>query len=211
MYLKRLIAKFNYRSYYQQQLDTMAYTARLTKQQLRQRRDATRDRSRDNTKGTVQYLVTYAYTNNNCLLCTSNITIFAAIPTMMTIDIGPIKYCLDCSGGSRIFCLGGLMGRGFFFWGGLMGVKRRRRGTGVAGPGLHKRGGKILPQFLNDLFFTRLPTKFLISAFPQKISSSISEKFLMTFFFFFSHRPFICFNLLLEKTLGGLNPSFKLS
>src|SRR6218665_1555104 len=50
----------------------MAYTARLTKQQLRQRRDATRDRSRDNTKGTVQYLVTYAYTNNNCLLCASN-------------------------------------------------------------------------------------------------------------------------------------------
>src|SRR6218665_592538 len=61
----------------------MAYTARLTKQQLRQRRDATRDRSRDNTKGTVQYLVTYAYTNN-CLLSTSNITISVAIPTPPT-------------------------------------------------------------------------------------------------------------------------------
>jgi len=59
----------------------MAYTARLTKQQLRQRRDATRDRSRDNTKGTVQYLVTYAYTNNNCLLCASNIIVSVAIPT----------------------------------------------------------------------------------------------------------------------------------
>src|SRR6218665_102541 len=98
-----MIAKFNYRSYYsfihsfilniyiaplqedyseaQQQLDTMAYTARLTKQQLRQRRDATRERSRDNTKGTVQYLVTYAYTNNNCLLCASNIIVSVAIPT----------------------------------------------------------------------------------------------------------------------------------
>src|SRR6218665_2316594 len=59
----------------------MAYTARLTKQQLRQRRDATRDRSRDNTKGTDQYLVTYAYTNNNCLLCASNIIVYVAIPT----------------------------------------------------------------------------------------------------------------------------------
>src|SRR6218665_3293946 len=62
----------------------MAYTARLTKQQLRQRRDATRDRSRDNTKGTVQYLVTYAYTNNNCLLCASNIIVSVAIPTILT-------------------------------------------------------------------------------------------------------------------------------
>src|SRR6218665_3906232 len=60
----------------------MAYTARLTKQQLRQRRDATRDRSRDNTKGTVHYLVTYAYTNNNCLLCASNIIVSVAIPTI---------------------------------------------------------------------------------------------------------------------------------
>src|SRR6218665_835766 len=59
----------------------MADTARLTKQQLRQRRDATRDRSRDNTKGTVQYLVTYAYTNN-CLLCASNINVSVAIPTL---------------------------------------------------------------------------------------------------------------------------------
>src|SRR6218665_1556929 len=40
-----------------------------------------RDRSRDNTKGTVQYLVTYAYTNNNCLLCASNIIVSVAIPT----------------------------------------------------------------------------------------------------------------------------------
>src|SRR6218665_1019980 len=58
----------------------MAYTARLTKQQLRQRREATRDRSRDNTKMTVQYLVTCAYTNNNCLLCASNIIVSVAIP-----------------------------------------------------------------------------------------------------------------------------------
>src|SRR6218665_3558463 len=116
----------------------MAYTARLTKQQLRQRRDATRDRSRDNTKGTVQYLVTYAYTNNNCLLCTSNITIFAAIPTMMTIDIGPIKYCLDCSGGSRFLCLGGVMGGG----GGGGG-----RGGGVAVGGWRRRGGGGGPGF----------------------------------------------------------------
>src|SRR6218665_37166 len=35
----------------------------------------------DNTKGTVQYLVTYAYTNNNCLLCASNIIVSVAIPT----------------------------------------------------------------------------------------------------------------------------------
>src|SRR6218665_1518017 len=63
----------------------MAYTARLTKQQLRQRRDATCDRSRDNTKETVQYLVTYAYTNNNCLLCASSIIVFVAIPTYSTI------------------------------------------------------------------------------------------------------------------------------
>src|SRR6218665_3360825 len=62
----------------------MAYTARLTKQQLRQRRDATRDRSLDNTKGTVQYLVTYAYTNNICLLCASNIIVSVAIPTKCT-------------------------------------------------------------------------------------------------------------------------------
>src|SRR6218665_2666823 len=63
----------------------MAYTARLTKQQLRQRKgDATRARSRDNTKGTVQYLVTYAYTNNNCLLCASNIIVSVAIPTGST-------------------------------------------------------------------------------------------------------------------------------
>src|SRR6218665_2718749 len=61
----------------------MAYTARLTKQQLRQRRDASRDRSRDNTKGTAQYLVTYAYTNNNCLLCASNIIVSVAIPTIL--------------------------------------------------------------------------------------------------------------------------------
>src|SRR6218665_518067 len=40
-----------------------------------------RDRSRDNTKGTVQYLVTYVYTNNNCLLCASNIIESVAIPT----------------------------------------------------------------------------------------------------------------------------------
>ena len=46
--------------------------------------DATRDRSRDNTKGIVQYLVTYGYTNNNCLLSTSNITISVAIPTVDT-------------------------------------------------------------------------------------------------------------------------------
>src|SRR6218665_364952 len=63
----------------------MAYTAPLTKQQLRQRRDATRDRSRDNTKGTVQYLVTYAYTNNNCLLCASNTIVSVAIPTLYTL------------------------------------------------------------------------------------------------------------------------------
>ena len=35
------------------------------------------------------------------------------------------------SGGSRIFCLGGLMGRVFLF-GGLMGIKRRRRETAIA-------------------------------------------------------------------------------
>src|SRR6218665_2364868 len=62
----------------------MAYTARLAKQQLRQRRDATRDRSRDNTKGTIQYLVTYAYTNNDCLLCASNIIVSVAIPTRLS-------------------------------------------------------------------------------------------------------------------------------
>ena len=62
----------------------MAYTARLAKQQLRQRKgDATLDRSRDNTKGAVQYLVTYAYTNNNCLLCASNIIVSVAIPTII--------------------------------------------------------------------------------------------------------------------------------
>jgi len=90
-----------------------------------------------------------------------------------------------------------------------MGIKRRRRETAIADPGLHKRGGQILAAIFERPFFTRLPTKFLISAFPQKISSSISEKFLMTFFFF-SHRPFICFNLLLvcqcynsKKMLGG--------
>src|SRR6218665_1326904 len=66
----------------------MAYTARLTKQQLRQRRDATRDRSRDNMKGTVQYRVTHAYTNNNCLLCASNIIVSVAIPTQ------PASTCL---------------------------------------------------------------------------------------------------------------------
>src|SRR6218665_3476814 len=68
----------------------MAYTARLTKQQLRQRRDATRYRSRDNTKGTVQYLVTYAYTNNNCLLCASNIIVSVAIPTITTTEMTTI-------------------------------------------------------------------------------------------------------------------------
>src|SRR6218665_3516795 len=47
-----------------------------------------------------------------------------------------------------------------------MGIKRRRRETAIA------EGKK------------RLPKKFLIYAFPQKISS-ISKKFLMTFFFFF--------------------------
>src|SRR6218665_2390788 len=72
----------------------MAYTARLTKQQLRQRRDATRDRSRDNTKGTVQYLVTYAYTNNNCLLCASNIIVSVAIPTRTLILIYLNCTCL---------------------------------------------------------------------------------------------------------------------
>src|SRR6218665_284990 len=60
----------------------MAYTARLTKQQLDKEGDTTRDRSRYNTKGTVQYLVTYAYTNNNCLLCASNIIVSVAIPTL---------------------------------------------------------------------------------------------------------------------------------
>src|SRR6218665_2644166 len=60
-------------------------------QQLRQRRDATRDRSRDNTKGTVQYLVTYAYTNNNCLLCASNIIVSVAIPKIIAMG-SSIKY-----------------------------------------------------------------------------------------------------------------------
>src|SRR6218665_1347518 len=36
------------------------------------------------------------------------------------------------SGGSRILCLGGLMGRVFLFGGGLMGIKRRRRETAIA-------------------------------------------------------------------------------
>jgi len=51
---------------------------------LTKKGDATRDRSRDNTKGTFQYLVTYAYTNNNCLLCASNIIVSVAIPTQKT-------------------------------------------------------------------------------------------------------------------------------
>src|SRR6218665_3211491 len=66
-----------------------------------------------------------------------------------------------------------------------MGIKRRRRETAIADPGLHKRGDQILAAIFERPFFTRFPKKFLISAFPQKISSSISEKFLMTFFFFF--------------------------
>src|SRR6218665_1215519 len=69
------------------------------------------------------------------------------------------------SGGSRIFCLGGLMGRGFFVWGGLRGIKRRRRETAIA------EGKKRLPKKISDL--------------------CISQKI-----FFFSHRPFLCFNLL---------------
>src|SRR6218665_1762990 len=66
----------------------MAYTS-LTRQSsnLTKKGDATRDRSRDNTKGTVQYLVTYAYTNNNYLLSTSNITISVAIPTWRTLGV----------------------------------------------------------------------------------------------------------------------------
>src|SRR6218665_2500225 len=58
----------------------MAYTS-LTRQSsnLDKERDAKRDRSRDNTKGTVQYLVTYAYTNNNCLLCASNIIVYLSL------------------------------------------------------------------------------------------------------------------------------------
>src|SRR6218665_3495974 len=58
----------------------MAYTS-LTRQSsnLTKKGDATRDRSRDNMKGTVQYMVTYAYTNNNCLLSTSNVIVSVAI------------------------------------------------------------------------------------------------------------------------------------
>src|SRR6218665_727192 len=81
IFLSIVIEKFNYRSYYQQ-LDTMAYTARLTKQQLRQRR-VTRRVIDHVTIGKGQYLVTYAYTNNNCLLCASNIIVSVAIPTGM--------------------------------------------------------------------------------------------------------------------------------
>jgi len=53
---------------------------------LTKKGDATRDRSRDNTTGTVQYLVTYAYTNNNCLLSTSNVIVSVAIPTFLYLD-----------------------------------------------------------------------------------------------------------------------------
>src|SRR6218665_2488727 len=74
------------------------------------------------------------------------------------------------SGGSRIFCLGGLMGGGFFFWGGLWGFR-----GGYA-------GRRVNCDFRRQEVSAE--KKFLIYAFPQKISS-ISKKFLMTFFFFF--------------------------
>src|SRR6218665_4059587 len=67
-----------------------------------------------------------------------------------------------------------------------MGIKRRRRETAIADPGLHKRGGQILAAIFERPFFY---AKFLISAFPQKISSFISKKFLMIFFFFFFFSP----------------------
>src|SRR6218665_2059394 len=62
---------------------------------------------------------------------------------------------------------------------------------GLADPGLHKRGGQILAGIFERPFFTRLPTKFL--HFPKNISS-ISQKFLMSFFFF-SLRPFWGFSV----------------
>src|SRR6218665_744028 len=78
-----------------------------------------------------------------------------------------------------------------------MGIKRRRRETAIA------EGKK------------RLPKKFLIYAFPKKISS-ISQKFLMTFFcFFFFSPPFFFFYFFFfnffnpKKFLGGLTSFFK--
>ena|SRR6218665_1442218 len=58
----------------------MAYTARLTKQQLRQRKVTRRVIDHVTIR---KYLVTYAYTNNNCLLCASNIIVSVAIPTFL--------------------------------------------------------------------------------------------------------------------------------
>src|SRR6218665_560289 len=94
----------------------MAYTS-LTRQSsnLDKKGDATRDRSRDNTKGTGQYLVTYAYTNNNCLLCPSNIIVSVAIPTLASLGWTPLHlvkvfkhhgavhkyFTLDGGGGPR--------------------------------------------------------------------------------------------------------------
>ena len=109
-----------------------------------------------------------------------------------------------CSGGSRIFCLGGLMG-----------IKRRRRETAIAegkkflttrgssGSRTSQTGGQILAGIFERPFFTRLPTKFL--HFPKNISS-ISQKFLMTFFFIFLvidlFYVLICF-LQLEQNFRG--------
>src|SRR6218665_2716037 len=99
-----------------------------------------------------------------------------------------------------------------------MGIKRRRRETAIADPGLHKRGGQILAAIFECPFFYASPQKisdFLIS--PKNFIIYLPKIFYYLFFFF-SHRPFICFNLLSvcqcynsNKILGCLNPSFKLS
>src|SRR6218665_2244838 len=125
----------------------MAYTDRLTKAQLRQRRDATRDRSRDNTNGTVQYLVTYAYTNNNCLLCASNIIVSVAIPTHLS--GGSFVRGFTCSYFSSTMT----------FLAEIEAVLRKRIGyyiglgspiPGVATPrGRHSRGDAVLLKYIH--------------------------------------------------------------
>ena len=85
------------------------------------------------------------------------------------------------------------MGRVFFVWGGLMGIKRRRRETAIA------EGKKRLPKKISDLCIS--PKNFI---YLQKISDDL----VIDLFY-----VLICFLsvLQLEQNFGGLNPSFKLS
>src|SRR6218665_3778818 len=98
------------------------------------------------------------------------------------------------SRGSRIFCLGGLMGRVFFVWGGLMGIKRRRRETAIA------EGAKRLPKKISDLGISQKNFIYL-----QKISDDLFFFLVIDLFY-----VLICFLsvLQLEQNFGGLNPSF---